>query len=474
MGVRYLWDILESCKKTLPLHHLQNKKVCVDLSCWIVQLHNVNRSHCPLKDKVYLKGLFHRLRALIALNCSLVFVTDGSIPAMKLSTYRRRLNAVNEPVLEPCKLLPVKRNMGSEFSRMIKEAKLLGAALGIPCLDGIEEAEAQCALLNSESFCDGCYSSDSDAFLFGARTVYREICLGEGGYVICYEMDDIERQLGFGRNSLISLAILLGSDYTPGIRGFGPESACKLVKSLGDKAVLQQFTSEELPILTKPKSLKQRGQCDNKENAGPKNLHGEDCDTREMKNHFLSVINAYLEPRCHAAESEIVRRVLALYPFNRGRLHEICAQFFEWPPEKTDEYILPKVAERSLRRFSNLRSSSSQSGVDLPLNEMPVKCPVSCIKKTRKIHGKDYFEVCWVDMDGLNASTVPADILESACPEMIHEFHQSKLRKPKQQRPLRRKKAEIEEINEKLNELLLREKSQEEADSNSNGVCEII
>ena len=27
--------------------------------------------------------------------------------------------------------------------------------------------------------------------------------LGEGGHVICYEMDDIKRKLGFGRNSLV-------------------------------------------------------------------------------------------------------------------------------------------------------------------------------------------------------------------------------------------------------------------------------
>ncbi|KAK4431509.1 Flap endonuclease GEN-like 2 [Sesamum alatum] len=98
MGVKNLWDILESCKKTLPIHHLQNKRVCVDLSCWMVQLQNVNKSHCPMNDKLYLKGLFHRLRALIALNCSLIFVTDGAIPAIKLSTYRRRLNAGNEAI----------------------------------------------------------------------------------------------------------------------------------------------------------------------------------------------------------------------------------------------------------------------------------------------------------------------------------------------------------------------------------------
>lgn len=30
---------------------------------------------------------------------------------------------------------------------------------------------------------------------------------GEGGYVVCYEMADIERYLGFGRNSLVRASI---------------------------------------------------------------------------------------------------------------------------------------------------------------------------------------------------------------------------------------------------------------------------
>ncbi|KAK6155740.1 hypothetical protein DH2020_009988 [Rehmannia glutinosa] len=413
-----------------------------------------------MKDKLYLKGLFHRLRALIALNCSLIFVTDGSIPAIKLSTYRRRLNTGNEAALDagnPRNVSSVKRNMGSEFSRMIKEAKFLGLALGIPCLDGIEEAEAQCALINSESLCDGCFTSDSDAFLFGARTVYRDICLGEGGYVVCYEMDDIERELGFGRNSLVTLAILLGSDYTQGVRGFGPESACQIVKSIGDSAVLQRFASEGLSIAKKQKSSNKKGQTLTDEYKEKNADH--DRDLNGSKFNLLQVIDAYLKPKCYSADSEVVQRVLALYPFNRSQLHQICAQFFDWSPEKTDEYILPKIAERNLRRFANLRSTSLKLGVHLPVNEMPVKCPVSSIVKQRKLQGRDYFEVSWEDMDGLKSSSVPADLVESACPEKILEFQQ---RKAQKQKPIRRsrpkkadKRAEMEEIDKKLRELLL-------------------
>lgn len=47
----------------------------MDLSCWMVELHKVNQSYCATKEKVYLRGFFHRLRALIALNCSIILVS---------------------------------------------------------------------------------------------------------------------------------------------------------------------------------------------------------------------------------------------------------------------------------------------------------------------------------------------------------------------------------------------------------------
>ncbi|TXG70880.1 hypothetical protein EZV62_005815 [Acer yangbiense] len=424
MGVKNLWDILESCKKTLPLYHLQNKRVCIDLSCWIVQLQNVNKSHRPAQiERLYLRGLFHRLRALIALNCSLIFVTDGSIPAIKLATYRRRLNPgseVTQDEANSAKVPPLRRNMGSEFSCMVKDAKALGLALGVPCLDGgrkpglilsfshflpklrMEEGEAQCALLNSESLCDGCFSSDSDIFLFGARTVYRDICLGEGGHVVCYEMADIERKLGFGRNSLITLGLILGSDYSQGVHGLGPESACQIVKSIGDSVVLQKITAEGLSFLKK---------------------------TRRQ-----------------------LRRALSQHPFQHAKLHQMCAQFFEWPPEKTDEYILPKIAERDLRRFASLRSTSSALGVTLPIQKVPVKCPVKEIIKRRKFQGKECFEVSWEELNGLETSVVPGDLIESACPEKIVEFDEKRPQaRPKKSKP----KSSAAEIDPKLQALLL-------------------
>ncbi|KAI0509987.1 hypothetical protein KFK09_010587 [Dendrobium nobile] len=472
MGVKNLWDILESCKKTLPLHHLQNKRLCVDLSCWLIQFQNASKLAC-VKEKVYLKTLFHRLRALIALNCSLIFVTDGAIPSIKLSTYRRRLGSVTEHISNDEKtsqaMTSLRRNMGSEFSCMIKEAKVLGLALGIPFLDGIEEAEAQCALLNSESLCDGCFTSDSDIFLFGAKTVYREIFLGEGGYVICYDMADIEKKLGFGRNSLITLALLLGSDYSQGVYGFGPETACQLVKSIGDINILQKVKLEGLAFAKKKSKAKKTVKSLNC-NADKENLicykqHMAESEKKLGPNdHVLDVINAYLKPKCHLPDSEAVQSACSTYPFLRTRLQQICAVSFGWTPEKTDEYILPKIAERNLRRFANLRNTSSELGANIPLHKIPVPCPVTAIVKQRKLQGKECFEVSWQDMEGLQTSIVSADLIGSACPEKIAEFREKKAmakkRNTRKQIPKKDSNVDVNKVDFQLQGLLLDIESQ--------------
>ncbi|MCH97176.1 flap endonuclease GEN-like 2-like, partial [Trifolium medium] len=75
-------------------------------------------------------------------------------------------------------------------------------------------------------------------------------------------------------------------------------------------------------------------------------------------------------------------------------------------------YILPGIAERDLRRFANLRLTSSELGLNLPLHEIPVKCPVSEIIKSRRAQGRECYEVSWKDMDGLETSIVPADLIE--------------------------------------------------------------
>ncbi|KAH0903086.1 hypothetical protein HID58_042589 [Brassica napus] len=103
--------------------------------------------------------------------------------------------------------------------------------------------------------------------------------------------------------------------------------------------------------------------------------------------------------------------------------------------KKLNEYILPKIAERKLRRYAILQSRSTEVGVNRPLHKVPEKCPVSEIIKTRKVQGRECFEVSWNDLEGLEASIVPADLVERACPEKIIEFKEKMEAKKKKKKP---------------------------------------
>ncbi|CAL9194912.1 unnamed protein product [Musa hybrid cultivar] len=153
--------------------------------------------------------------------------------------------------------------------------------------------------------------------------------------------------------------------------------------------------------------------------------------------------------------------VCTQHPFQRVQLHHVCEKHFGWSPDKTDQYILPKIAERDLRRFANLRSTSSELGARIPLHMMPVPCPVSAIVKLRKVQGQDYYEVSWQGIDGLGNSIVPADLIESACPERIAEYVEKKAEVKQQNRkPRRLTKALVNQIDLQLQGLLLSIESQ--------------
>lgn len=45
-------------------------------------------------------------------------------------------------------------------------------------------------------------------------------------------------------------------------------------------------------------------------------------------------------------------------------------------------------------------------------SQIPVKCPVSEIIKSRRVQGRECYDVSWEGMDGLETSIVPADLIE--------------------------------------------------------------
>ncbi|KAI8602586.1 hypothetical protein EDD21DRAFT_294723, partial [Dissophora ornata] len=112
---------------------------------------------------------------------------------------------------------------------MVAETKMLLRLFGIPYLVAPMEAEAQCADLQLRGVVDGILTEDSDVFLFGGARVFKNM-FKEEKYVECYLMSDVERDLGVGRDRLVALAYLLGSDYTAGVKGIGLITAMEIIR----------------------------------------------------------------------------------------------------------------------------------------------------------------------------------------------------------------------------------------------------
>lgn len=100
--------------------------------------------------------------------------------------------------------------------RMVKECMDLLRLFGVPYIVAPMEAEAQCAFLNQIELTDGTITDDSDIWLFGGQTVYKNF-FDQNKYVLEFNATNIEKLFHIDRNKLIQMSILVGSDYTPGM-----------------------------------------------------------------------------------------------------------------------------------------------------------------------------------------------------------------------------------------------------------------
>jgi len=112
------------------------------------------------------------------------------------------------------------RDMDTITDEMKADVIKMIELFGIPYVESPAEAEAQCATLEELGLVDGIVTEDSDVFVFGGRNVYKNI-FDDQKYVEAYLAEDAERDLALGRNHMVALAMLLGGDYTEGVKGVG-------------------------------------------------------------------------------------------------------------------------------------------------------------------------------------------------------------------------------------------------------------
>ena len=109
---------------------------------------------------------------------------------------------------------------GGVTEEMRIEVMHLLRLFGIPYVVAPAEAEAQCATLEKLGLVDGIVTNDSDTFVFGGQKVYKNI-FDDSKYVEVYHAKDASEEMNLTQDALVALAMLLGGDYTEGVKGVG-------------------------------------------------------------------------------------------------------------------------------------------------------------------------------------------------------------------------------------------------------------
>lgn len=244
-------------KEETSAEALSGKTLAVDAFNTLYQFLTIIRQQdgTPLMDSSgnvtsHLSGIFYRNINLMHNNIRLIYVFDGLRHEFKRETVNARIAAKEiaekkrEEAMEAGDEAEARKQaqMATKLtSEMVAEAKDLLSALGIPIVQAPSEGEAQAALMVKNRDAYASVSQDMDSMLFGAprlvrnlnitgkrkipgTTIYREI-----KPELIY-LDKTLADLKITQDQLITLGILVGTDYNPGgIPGIGPKKALKLV-----------------------------------------------------------------------------------------------------------------------------------------------------------------------------------------------------------------------------------------------------
>ena len=255
MGVK-IFELVPA--REIELDSLAGKTLAVDSSLFLYQFLTTIRQRdgtllMDSKGNVtsHLAGLFNRTVKLMEKQIGLAFVFDGKPPELKNREKERRAGLKQEAeakykIAVEKKDIDEMKKYAARTTRltheMVKEAKELIQALGLPVVQAPSEGEAQAAHLVKKGDAYAVASQDADSLMFGASRLVRNLAItgrrkkaGKIGFETVrpeiIELQEVLNSMGIDNDQLIALGMLIGTDYNiGGIKGVGPKNGLKLVK----------------------------------------------------------------------------------------------------------------------------------------------------------------------------------------------------------------------------------------------------
>ena len=278
MGVE-LGDIFK--KHEIEISDLTGKVIAVDAYNTLYQFLSIirQRDGTPLmnsKGEVtsHLSGFLYRTTNLIEAGIKLIFVFDGKPPAFKARTLEARVktrdkamqrwqDAVAQGDEDAFKYAQASSHVKGN---MVEDAKALLSYMGIPVIEAPSEGEAQAAHMVLSGDADLAASQDYDSLLFGSPKVVRNLTvtgkrkLPRKNIYIDVKPETLFLDEGLTENKitreqLVDIALLIGTDYNPGIKRIGPKTALKLIKEHGSIEAALTRLDQNIENMLKIKDL---------------------------------------------------------------------------------------------------------------------------------------------------------------------------------------------------------------------------
>jgi len=258
MGVK-LQDLI--VRKKIELSKLAGKIIAIDAPNIIMGLFNfvrknpngtyagliLDRTQRPIS---HLYGLLYRVNFYYSKKTFPIFCFDGQdSPLKKLKTkdtlkdflftqrwYQEAIKSRNRELARQ-----IASSSEYMWNNIIQESKRLLGALGVPYIESPASAESQCAQLVKDRIAHYSNSQDFDSLLFGCPRLVQNLSKSlrrkvQGRWTyekiipVSIHLQNNLKRLGVTQFQLVDMALLIGTDYFPGVKGIGPKKALKLIQ----------------------------------------------------------------------------------------------------------------------------------------------------------------------------------------------------------------------------------------------------
>lgn len=268
----------------------------------------------------------------------------------------KELVEMKDDLIDQQKNLAQERNkldrMGTNITAsMSRDCKDLLKLFGIPYVDSPMEAEAQCAFLNMINLTDGTISDDSDIWLFGGETVYKNFFV-QKKIVMEFRYKNIDEMFHLDRKKLIQLAMLVGSDYTVGINGIGAVTALEILAAFPPTPETDGTTDQYQALVSSLRKFREWFQNGKHPGPGGKTVLKSKLKNVELFEGFpnINVAKAYLEP---VVDNNAEKFSWGM-PDNES-LVEYAKAKLGWTRMKTEELLAPVMKRLNEKKQATIK-----------------------------------------------------------------------------------------------------------------------